>query len=298
MFCNNRDMVSAGSRSIDIELGRLLRVQRQLAHKTLNEVARPAGMSDSKLSRIELGRLSASELDVFNVSRVLALSPALTDRLVSLVRAARRVVSNDDVGRVTPEMFFVLDERSSLVQSYSIGVIPGLLQTPAYAKAVFEASSPFIDNESSDAPMRLFQRMRRHAFLYDGSKRFQFLLSESVLRNKPAVGVMSAVYDRIVEMMERENVEIGILPMSRPMLLVPGYRIYDERLVVVDGFPADHVHDEPSVISAHIEMFRVAWNTRLDHDDSMTLLQRLKQEVDDVESQEFEPMLSHSMETV
>jgi transcriptional regulator with XRE-family HTH domain len=102
------------------------------------------------------------------------------------------------------------EQESVLVRNFQPTVIAGLLQTPAYTRAILPLTG--IDGLDQDATVAT--RLQRQQVLYDVGRRFQFIVTEPVLRWEPADGVMTGQLDRITQLAELPAVDIAVLPES------------------------------------------------------------------------------------
>lgn len=264
-----------------VELGRQLRTRRRLGGRKLVDVARAAGMSDSQLSRIELGRILASELQVRSIAEALDLPADITDHLTSAYRALHRQVANPSSTTlpITLSRLANFDERATIIRQLAVMNTPGLLQTPEFAAAAFAHFGELrLSGESDDVRSRLFERVRRQPLLYDTSKTFQFLLCETGILNNPGAS-MSAQYDRIIEVARFPNVEVRVLPRSStdwPAMV--GFRVYDDAFATTESFPTDLLVTDPMLVTFYVNIFNKCWDTSLRDDDSIALLSKLKRE--------------------
>lgn len=121
--------------------------------------------------------------------------------------------------------------------------IPGLLQTPAYARRLL-SSGP--EGAPPDLADRVMNRTDRQRVLYDKGKRFRFVIPEAVLRwpyGPPGDPVVLDEHREQLARVEwasrRPNVEVGILPLA-PVAVwrTAGFVIFDE---VEDGEPLVHL---------------------------------------------------------
>ncbi|MFJ9371575.1 Scr1 family TA system antitoxin-like transcriptional regulator [Nocardia sp. NPDC101769] len=75
----------------------------------------------------------------------------------------------------------VWESQTSLMRWYEPFLVPGLLQTPAYAEAVLSRALDFFHNSREDLEPLLAARMERQQVLYRGNHRFNFVVAEQVL---------------------------------------------------------------------------------------------------------------------
>jgi hypothetical protein len=92
--------------------------------------------------------------------------------------------------------------------------VPGLFQTPEYARVIFDANAEFREiTSTTDAAVDA--RMRRQAALYDPAKTFRFLVCEAALYHRPcSVEVMAEQLDRLYNLVGQRRIELGVLPFG------------------------------------------------------------------------------------
>lgn len=198
-------------------LGTELRLLRDLKGVGGRELARRIGISQSKLSRIELGAALPSEAEVTAWAAAVG-APEQTQRLLEkLVDATRTEVETwreallgrphhlqDDIGE--------LEKVASRTRGFQPCMIPGLLQTPDYAQRVFTAFKE--ENPQIDVAKAVAGRLNRQLVLYEERQEFEFLITDGALRLRPGPpSLLLAQLDRITQMSTKSNVSIGIIPL-------------------------------------------------------------------------------------
>lgn len=223
-----------GPRAQRAKLGAELRRLRALAGLSGREVARRTGISQAQVSRMENGEVIPSLPQVRSWVAALRLPKEQTRGLEGMAEAALNEVIRirervgeglENVQQDTRQ----LESTTLVLRNYQPYMIPGLLQVPDYARCIFEFLDP-----SADIALAIARRMERQAILYDPSRSFEFLLTESALRWHPASAtapVLAAQLDRLTVLAGLANVELGILPSGVPMTTAPscGFVIYDQR---------------------------------------------------------------------
>ena len=125
-------------RRLGIELRRL----REEAGKTIDEVAQVLECSDSKVSRIENGQVSATPRDVRDMLDFYGVDLQRRDALVEVTRTARQR-GWWQAYRDAPVMPLVgLEVVADRIHAYERWLLPGLLQTRDYARAMISALRP------------------------------------------------------------------------------------------------------------------------------------------------------------
>src|SRR5690349_20320993 len=145
-------------RRIAAELKRL-REERQL---TLDHAARELGVARSTMSRIENAQVSVRPGDVRTLLELYGVEPDDVAALVQVTRDARQRGWWQNYTDVLPSWFEVyvgLEQAASEISTFEAALVPGLLQTPDYARAVIEAELP--DAGVAEVDRRTELRMKR-----------------------------------------------------------------------------------------------------------------------------------------
>ena len=239
--------------------GHRLRDLRQQGGFTGRQLAHLLGprWPQSKVSKVETGRQTATPddlndwLDAVDVPHELA--ERLRDELQELrVQEIAWRQQLRDGHRQRQAEIRELETRARQITGFSTACVPGLLQTPDYARAVFRAQAQLhaVSRDEDDAVQ---ERLRRQEILH-GDQRVTVLMTESALLH-PVVGAatMVAQLDRISTLTESPSLEIGIVPATQSLPLVPlhGFWLYDlggESLVLVENITAELRIDDPDQI--------------------------------------------------
>jgi transcriptional regulator with XRE-family HTH domain len=203
-------------------LGIELRRLREQAELTCEDVGQRLECSGTRISRMETGRISVRPGDVRELLEVYGVTGAQADSLVQLAREARRKGWWQAYGRALPawfEAYIGLESEAARLRDFQPLVIPGLLQTEDYARAVLRAAPHARSSTEIDRQVAL--RMQRQAILsQDSAPDLWVVLSESVLRMRvggPAV--MRAQLRRLAE--AAGQMTLQVLPFSTAALVQP-----------------------------------------------------------------------------
>lgn len=174
-----------GSAVLRIRLGAALRRLREARGITAQQAARAIRASDSKISRIELGRHAAREIDVSDLLTLYGVTEAgQRDELLGLASEALAPPWWHRHGDVLPPWFQAylgVEEAADFVESYDTHYVPGLLQTTAYSAALI-AKSDFDAAEAGALMAIRAERIDRFAAV---GWRLSAIIDEAVLR-RPA----------------------------------------------------------------------------------------------------------------
>ena len=226
-------------------LGRALRDLRHTAGVTGTQLATQLGISQSTVSRFETGQQIPSIAEVETWARTLGADDAVVAGLIELVEAAateavafrRTRVRRGLAGQQQDTA--AVEASAGLLRSFNPSGVQGLLQTPAYAQAVFAAAHP----GRTDLAAAVAARMARQEVLYAQGKLFHFILGEPALRWwRGSAEVMLGQLDRLGQMLTLPNVTLGILALDRqvPVWNHHSFTVFSDR---ADG-AEDLVHVE------------------------------------------------------
>lgn len=196
------------------ELGFLLRQLRLERGLSIEVVTQRAMFSATKLSRLETGRVGASPRDIRDLCIVYEITDAAErERLMALAREGKQRAwwQQFDPPYAT---YIGLEAEAASINEYNSGVVPGLLQIEAYARAIFESGEPSLDPAALQ--QRIQARVRRQALLErDDPPPLHCIVDEGALR-RPIGGpaVMRAQLARIIEAAELPTVTFQVLPFA------------------------------------------------------------------------------------
>ena len=147
-------------------LGIELRRLREHARLTCEEVGQRLDCSGTRISRMETGRISVRPGDVRELLEIYGVLGDESEALVQLAREARRKGWWHTYGRVLPtwfEPYIGLESEAAALRDFQCMVVPGLLQTKEYARAVLRTAPTAGPAEDIDRQVAL--RMDRQAAL-------------------------------------------------------------------------------------------------------------------------------------
>lgn len=197
-------------RRLGIELRRL----REQAGKTIDEVARVLECSDSKVSRIENGQVSASPRDVRDMLEYYGVEEERREELVEFARTARKKGWWEAYSETDAVPLVGLEVAAQSILSYEAMVVYGPFQTEGYAQALIHAHRP--DISPDQVRRRVEFRMARQDILMRNSlPRVEAILEECALR-RPVGGrkTMHGQLRRLIEVSTLPTVTLRVLPLD------------------------------------------------------------------------------------
>ncbi|MFI6478889.1 helix-turn-helix domain-containing protein [Nonomuraea sp. NPDC050663] len=218
MTPNQRNHPYAGPTALRILLGSQLRKLREAKGVTREEAGHLIRGSESKISRMELGRVSFKERDVSDLLSLYGVEDTKARQAVlDLVVQANEPGWWQRFNDLLPTWFqsYVgLEEAASRIRTYEVQFVPGLLQTKEYARAVVTAGVAGISQD--EIARRVDLRLERQRVLDrpDGPI-FWAVIDEAALRRPIGGGeVMKAQLEHLIDLMRQPRITIQVMPFS------------------------------------------------------------------------------------
>lgn len=197
-------------------LGTQLRRLREAAGISRSDAGYAVRASDSKLSRLELGRVAFKERDVSDLLAMYGVSDsAEREAFLEMVRHANQPGWWRRYNDVMPGWFqdFVgLEESASLIQAYEIQFVPGLLQTEAYAMSVATRGRP--EYAPEDAERRIALRLQRQKVLTGIRPLTVWVVMDESVLHRPIGGrrVLREQLEHLLDLSKQSNITVQIVP--------------------------------------------------------------------------------------
>jgi transcriptional regulator with XRE-family HTH domain len=221
-------------------LGVRLRELRTDAGLQGKELAERLDWQRSKVSRLENGKQTATAEDLVAWAHATGAPSEVTDLksrlrgLESQQRSWRRQLTSGH--RAVQDRYVAEYRRTFTVRGYEATVIPGLFQTPDYARHLLIQNADLMQSPR-DTDEAVNARMKRQEVLYEPGKTFRVLVWEAALHALVCPpDVMAGQLDRLVGLIGMSTVHLGIVPFGARLTLTPkhGFWIFDEQRVVVE----------------------------------------------------------------
>ncbi|MEU3655771.1 helix-turn-helix transcriptional regulator [Streptomyces sp. NPDC032161] len=225
------------------------------------DLAKHCGWHPSKSSRIMNAKTPPSADDIRVWCAACGAEDQTDDLLASLRSAEGMWVSWRRMERTglrqAQEVRLPLFERTHRFRSYSSWLVPGLIQTYGYTEAVLRAVQRR-RVEVDDVAEAVTVRMERQRVLYEGGRRFAFLVEESVLRNGlGGADVQIGQLAHLLTVGSLPNVSLGVVPnrADRSRMPVEGFWIFDAEQVNVELVSGYLTLTQPSDVGAYADTF-------------------------------------------
>ena len=202
-----------GPTVLRILLGTQLRRLREARGVTAHDAAVAIRGSESKISRIELGRNAVREVDIADLLNLYGITDrAEREQILSLAARANQPGWWHNYQDVLPSWFQAyvgLEEAAESIRSYDIQFVPGLLQTEAYANCVL-ALGEFSPEETERLVFLRKERQKRFA---SGSLRLTAIIDEMALRRTVGgAGVMRGQFEHLLSLAGRPGFNLQVTP--------------------------------------------------------------------------------------
>lgn len=243
-------------------LGSRLRDLRKDAGLTGRQLALRSGWHSSKVSKIEYGKQTPSEKDLYvwckqtgALDQLQDLTAAVRDIEVMYVEWRRRLRTGT---RRRQEKAITLEAETTLMRWYEPLLVPGILHTAEYAASVLRRVIDFYEIPD-DLEAGVAARMERQQILYKGNHRFHFILGEQALRTMVGdAKVMIGQLDRLLTVLSLPRVRFGMVPARHPYRVPTSqFIMFDDRAVQVEAISAELTITQPREIALYARAFQV-----------------------------------------
>jgi hypothetical protein len=239
--------------------------------------------SASKVSRMETGQRGVTARDVRDLCDFYGITDEVErDRLMSLAREGRQsawwqsydLPYSDLVG---------LEAEATAISDFQSSVVPGLLQTAAYARAGHEGAMPRLHPDEIERRIEV-KLARQKVLLKPDPPFFSAVLDEAVLRRVTGgPRVMRAQLDRLIEASSLPNVTVQVIPFT--VGAHPGvesnFNILEVRLpsssgvVFVEGLVGSTYLEKPEDLERYRRIFGQLRSIALSPEDSVAMIAKI-----------------------
>jgi len=197
------------------ELGSLLRALRNERGLTVDQVAAELLCSPSKVSRMETGHRGATARDIRDLCRIYGVTdPAQQAHLTRLAAEGKQQGWWRSFELDYFATFVGLEEAATATKNFQPAAVPGLLQIPDYARAMYKTNVPEMPAERIDQLIQV-RLTRQRSLVKKPPLQLSSILDEAVLRR--LVGGYRVMRDQVRHLAnaaQRPNVTIQIIPFS------------------------------------------------------------------------------------
>ncbi len=273
-------------RRLALELRRL----REAARLTCEEVADHLECSASKISRVETGRVSVSPRDVRDMLELYGVPPAQRESLVQLARDSRQKGwwhAYSDTMQPQFVTYVGLESAAAEIRIYEVSLIPELLQTEDYARAVIR--SGMMNSPAEDVERRVALRMARQpAITRDDPPKVWAVLDEAALRRRVGgAGLMRLQLEHLLAQATLPNVAVQVIPfgggahpaMGRPFIILVFPERVDTDVVYLEDLTSALYLEDVADVDRYNVFFNHLRASALSFDDSSALIASVLKEM-------------------
>ncbi|MEU7649222.1 helix-turn-helix domain-containing protein [Streptomyces huasconensis] len=242
---------------------RELRLSAPDGRLTGTALSRQLGWPNSKVSKLELGRQTATPEDLHQWAAACGRPDAydeLRARLAgfeSHIRSWRRQLAGGH--KPVQDAHNQAQANSKVLRAWESSWVVGVLQTPDYARTVLTRSAE-LHQSPRDIEEAVRARIRRQELLYSGDRLYHIILWEPVLRSLLCPpSVLAAQLDRLTGVIGMDTVELGIVPLTASLKVPPGlgFWIYDDRQVVTETWHAELWLDDADTLALYLRTWKI-----------------------------------------
>ncbi|WP_186355940.1 helix-turn-helix transcriptional regulator [Streptomonospora sp. PA3] len=270
--------MAVSRKSARLRFGYEVRRRRQRAGMTQQQVAKALHISQSHLSDVEAGKKGLGTEQIPRLDSVLNAGGTLAKRWQDLHQEDGYAEWFRDV--------VTLEQEASEIRLYQSSVVPGLLQTPAYARELIRLGNPGAASAAIDE--QVDARIRRQKIVRgDQGPVVMVVIEEHVLR-RPIGGaaVIAGQLDQLLELASPPRVTLQVVPMDTPehygmdgsfgLFAVPdrGHLAYTESRLSSDP------RDDQAAVNAYMGIFGDLRGVALAPHASRALIQKIRRELD------------------
>jgi transcriptional regulator with XRE-family HTH domain len=269
------------------KLGAELRALRSSAGLTSGEAARLVGWHQSKVSRIETGTSGVKPADVRLLLDAYSVTDSQLRELLMMLAGAEESVGRHHwwhayrgVLPPTYRDFISLESQAGAMRTLETTVVPGLLQTPEYARAVTRAAVEGLSEDRLDTLVEV-RLARQDVLRADPPLKLSAVLDEAVLRREVGgPGVMARQLERLVEAARLPQVRLQVLPFAAgahigvtgPFVIFSFSSTSDLDVVVLDHLTSSLYLERKEDLRAYTEAFNALQIHALSPEDSLDFI--------------------------
>jgi len=259
----------------------------------LEQVAADTLISTSKLSRLENGQGVPQLRDVRDLLDYYGADRATSNRLRRWTNEGRRQAWWKEYSDVISDSFDILldyESGASIIRTYLPLIVPGLLQTEAYARRLVGVLTPGLTPEQVDKLVRV--RLRRQEMLVDedDATRLLAVIDEAAVRRAlwmGSPGDARTQLEHLSTMARQRNVSIRILPFEAGLhsAVMNNFTVFqfaediDRDVVHIELQTGDYYLEQQARVLEHLRLFDAVIHRALDGPRSLDLLARLVEDL-------------------
>lgn len=266
-----------------------LRALRAARFQSGNKFAEHLGWQQSRVSKLETGTQLPTDDDIRTwVAAAGADADTEADLLDMLAGTRVEYATWRDTFRRSgaagkQTQIAALEAQSTRIGKYQPGMMLGLTQTAAYARALLSLPGGPMDAGATEAEVeaQIAARIRRQEVLYEPGKQIQLVMGEEALHRVPGdEGTTLGQLDKLISVAGLPSVELAIVPLRAvPVMPVGGFALFDSELVVAESLTGEQRMSEPDEVAVYVKAFDALRDAAATGPDAVELIQRVAAEL-------------------
>ncbi|MEU8695858.1 helix-turn-helix transcriptional regulator [Streptomyces sp. NPDC048665] len=261
---------------------RELRLSAPGGRLTGPQLAQRIGWPHSKIYKLENGQQTATSEDLRTWADgvgQLDIFDELDARLKgfeSHIRSWRRQLAAGH--RPVQDGWNLEVSRTQVIRAWEEAVIPGMLQTADYARAIFLRYTD-LHGTARDTDEAVRSRMQRQGWLYEAGRRFHALVWEAALHalicSPP---VLAAQLDRLAGTIGMDTVELGVIPLGASLKIptANAFWVLDDRLVITEDWHAELWLDDADTVDSYLRVWHTLQESAVYGVDAQNVIHRAR----------------------
>lgn len=270
-------------------LGARLRALRREAGISAEKLAEKLGPGwrQSKIAKIETGARVPTAEEVTAIAAAVGADPgpllALRGKASAAYAAWRERLEQAGGGAAFQDQLAALEASCAFLGEYQPAMIPGLLQTPAYARQMFGPAGD-IDLSGEEIGRLVAAKVRRGSILHEGSRRIVHVLGEAALRTRigqQTAETLRGQLEHLIEVAGLPGHELGVIPFAAAVPIEPasGFVVYDEDLVGIDHAGGDLQIADPDQVARYRGWLEALLEVAVTGDEAVALIRRVLEDL-------------------
>jgi transcriptional regulator with XRE-family HTH domain len=269
-------------------LGMELRRLRETAHLTIEQVAKELECSDSKISRIETGQVSATPRDVRDILDIYGVPEEERKDLIQIAREARQKAWWHAYTDLPLSTFVGLEAAASSMSIYAAQILPALFQTRDYAQAVIRVIHHSLNSEDIERRVELCM-VRQSLLAGDDPPELWVVMDEAAIRRQVGGSeVMRKQIEQLIKVGSLPNVTLQVLPfvngehtgLDGAFMIVSFPEEADPNMVYIENTAAKDLYvEETDVVQEYEVLFDHLRASALAPADSVQFLANVAREL-------------------
>ncbi|MBO0839646.1 MAG: helix-turn-helix domain-containing protein [Sciscionella sp.] len=260
-----------------------LRRLREAAGLTIDEVGEKLECSASKVSRLETGQVGVNPRDARDLLRLYGVDDDQLEALVVLAREARKKGWWHAYNEVFTGAFVGLESEAATLRAFQALLVPGLLQTEDYTRAVIKAVRP--DATDGEVERRVAARAKRQKLLVERDPpQYWAVLDEAVLwRTIGGVDVHREQLRHICALAALPHVTVQVVPfnvgahsgLEGPFLILGFPDPIDPDVAYVENTNSGIYLEQPEDVNRYTLLFDHLRAAALRPEDSIAMVEKM-----------------------